>query len=47
MSSHHSGDGYAGQVDARLNNNELHVITHFVRRKPEYGEKKYPDESCD
>jgi hypothetical protein len=27
--------------DARLNNNELNVIIHFIRRKPEYREKKY------
>jgi hypothetical protein len=26
--------------DARMNNNE-NVITHFIRRKPEDGEKKY------
>jgi hypothetical protein len=27
--------------DARLNKNELNVITQFRRRKPEDGEKKY------
>jgi hypothetical protein len=27
--------------DARMNNNEMNVITHFIRRKPEDGEKKY------
>jgi hypothetical protein len=33
--------------DARLNNSELNVITHFIRGKPEYGENKYWDGSCD
>jgi hypothetical protein len=33
--------------DVRLNKNKLNVITHFRRRKPEDGEKKYWDGSCD
>jgi hypothetical protein len=33
--------------DATLNKNELNTITHFRRRKPKDGERKYWDESCD